>query len=172
MIYVLLEIIRAVWILMPAYVSNVFASLRRGRVAMDAGRHFMGRRLLGDGKTAEGFVTGFLSGFAMAALQAIIQTELPRYMRVFSTETALLIPLLAVLGDCLGSFIKRRLGMERGEMAMFLDQLDFVALPLLYLLATGSIPLVTVLVGLSITVPVHMLINILAYRSGVKREPW
>ena len=81
-----------------------------------------------------------------------------------------------------GAFIKRRLGMERGQKAPVLDQYDFVAGAMLvtclffpdwlistYVTGTGLISLVTVL----IIVPVlHRSVNIIGFKMGKKKEPW
>ena len=38
----------------------------------------------------------------------------------------------ALVGDALGSFLKRRLGIGRGKPAPFLDQLDFIIVALIF----------------------------------------
>ncbi len=169
---IILELARAAWVLMPAYVANVYASLRHGRAPLDMKKTFMGNRLLGDGKTVEGFVSGWLAGFLMASIQMFIQPFLPSAFSFLNFGSAVLIPLLAVIGDACGSFIKRRLGMDRGEFLFGVDELDFVLFPLLWLLLTGIQPLVVFVTGLFITLPIHMSINLVAWNVGIKREPW
>lgn len=74
----------------------------------------------------------------------------------------------ALLGDAFGSFIKRRLGIERGKPAPILDQLDFVAGALLL----GSIvtlpPAEVILFVIIITIILHIFTNIIAYILKIK----
>ena len=88
----------------------------------------------------------------------------------------------SLLGDMAGAFIKRRLGMARGQKAPGLDQYDFVAGAfLLTYLAYPSWVISTYLEGeaivglvvLLIFVPVlHRLVNIIGFKMGTKKEPW
>ncbi len=125
-------------IIWPPYVANatpvVAGKVFRRRTPIDLGRNFIdGKRLFGDGKTYEGFVTGLLAGFVIGELTYIIITravnmtsELPNPLAVFVMCIA------ALLGDLLGAFIKRRLGLPpRGAPAPLLDQLDFLLAALL-----------------------------------------
>lgn len=128
-------------IIWPPYVANatppvVASKVFRRRTPMDFGRNFIdGRRLFGDGKTYEGFATGLLVGFIIGELTYMIvssvvsvPSELPDPLAVFVMCIA------ALLGDLLGAFIKRRLGLPpRGAPAPLLDQLDFLLAALLAL---------------------------------------
>jgi CDP-2,3-bis-(O-geranylgeranyl)-sn-glycerol synthase len=77
----------------------------------------------------------------------------------------------ALLGDAIGSFIKRRIGIERGRPAPLLDQLDFVigALLLSSLVYFESFSMIIVI--LIITPILHLLSNIFGYLVGFK-EVW
>lgn len=83
-----------------------------------------------------------------------------------------------MLGDLVGSFLKRRAGRERGAPAPVLDQLGFVggAFALTRLVAPGwfrstfTAP-VTVAV-LLVTPLLHVVTNALAYVVGLKDVPW
>jgi len=78
-----------------------------------------------------------------------------------------------MLGDALGSFIKRRFGLERGEPAPLLDQLSFLLIALLmYQLAYGRLDAPIVATLIAATPPVHLLANYLAYRLRLKEKPW
>ena len=88
----------------------------------------------------------------------------------------------AVLGDLCGAFIKRRLGMERGQKAPILDQYDFVIGAFLvtalfypdwvyanYIEGWHIAALIFIIV---IMFAIHRLVNIIGYRMGLKKEPW
>lgn len=129
-----------------------------------------GRRLLGDGKTVEGLVSGVSAGLAAAFL---LYTLLPRVYRGFLEGG--LMPIGAMAGDILGSFLKRRLGLERGGSAPVLDQLGFLLMALLLAWLPYGPPgwadPLTLLLLLLVTALLHISTNALAYLAGLK-EKW
>ncbi|MEM4587082.1 MAG: CDP-2,3-bis-(O-geranylgeranyl)-sn-glycerol synthase [Candidatus Jordarchaeales archaeon] len=83
-----------------------------------------------------------------------------------------LLSLGALTGDLVGSFIKRRLNLDRGTPAPGLDQLDFIAGAIL-LSSWFYLPPVEVLLVVVIVTPViHLLANAGAYVLRLKKEPW
>jgi CDP-2,3-bis-(O-geranylgeranyl)-sn-glycerol synthase len=130
-------IIQAFWLIIPAYVANASALLVGGGTPIDFGKTYKdGRRILGDGKTWRGLFAGaFLgmtSGFALSVAAKYAQLySFPIYLADF-TGFPYMIPLIfsicfgALLGDIIESFIKRRIGRERGEDWIPFDQLDFI----------------------------------------------
>jgi CDP-2,3-bis-(O-geranylgeranyl)-sn-glycerol synthase len=85
----------------------------------------------------------------------------------------------ALLGDALGSFAKRRLNMESGRRVLLLDQLPFVAVPILLgalFYPALFVPVFFTLAGLFwvlvFTLGLHTLFNWLGYRMGTKSVPW
>ncbi|HDD42302.1 MAG TPA: CDP-archaeol synthase, partial [Nitrososphaeria archaeon] len=81
-----------------------------------------------------------------------------------------------ILGDIFGSFVKRRLGLKRGQPAPGLDQLGFVCFALALSIAVYGIPAwldaATLISLLLITAFLHVGTNYLAYLLGLKREPY
>lgn len=176
------------WLMLPALIPNSAAVLFGGGTQMDFGRSWRGRRLLGDGKTWRGFFGGSLSGAAFGIAAILISNSLgteeswgygqwPEALGI-----VLCLSFGAMLGDSIGSFVKRRIGLERGRKAPVLDQFNFVA---------GAIVLVMIfqaswftthyvdgnaiwgLVLLLIVVPaLHRGINIIGYKLGKKNVPW
>jgi len=92
----------------------------------------------------------------------------------------------ALLVDMGASFVKRRLGRERGERWLGPDQYDFIAgslglallVSLVTALATGSVWLLAALawgpflVILILTPGLHLIVNGIGYLIGVKEVPW
>ena len=74
----------------------------------------------------------------------------------------------ALIGDACGSFIKRRLKLERGKPAPILDQLDFVVGALVFASLIVVIPVEIIVVILVISVFLHLGANIIAYLLGMK----
>ncbi|WP_049934954.1 CDP-2,3-bis-(O-geranylgeranyl)-sn-glycerol synthase [Haloplanus natans] len=172
----------ALWAMLPAYVPNNAAVLAGGGRPIDGGRTLDGRRLLGDGKTWRGTAVGTLVGIALAValnvarptVVAALGADLP----AFPLRAAVGLALGAMLGDVGASFLKRRLGRQRGAAVPGLDQLDFVvgALALAALLApawtVSTFSLARLAVVVVATPLLHLTTNAGAYLLGLKTEPW
>jgi len=173
----------AFWAMLPAYVPNNAAVLVGGGPPIDGGWTWNGRRLLGDGKTWLGTAGGIAAGAALALVLnaahsvvdgAIAATALP----TFPLPAVLALPTGALLGDIAASFLKRRIGRERGAAFPGIDQLDFVvgALAVTALAASGwfaeTFTLPVLAVVLVVTPVLHVSTNVLAYKLSLKSEPW
>ncbi len=153
---------------LPAYVANGAPVVFKGKTPIDGGRYFIdGRRLLGDGKTWEGLIAGILAGTSTAAILSLILGEANLLILGFVASTS------ALLGDIAGSFIKRRMGIERGKPAPILDQLDFFVATTVGLYLMGVDLSLDVVFGLAlVTLGLHKTTNYLAYKLGLKEVPW
>jgi len=177
-----------IWLMLPALLPNSAAVIFGGGPPVDFGRSIGGRRILGDGKTWLGFVGGVSAGIAIGTLQMMLAFiddpvnfwgfgPFPEGMMIIAT-----LSLGSLLGDMGGSFLKRRLGMERGRRMPGLDQYDFLIGAILLVLlfhpqwfidnfieGESLIALVTLLV---VTPILHKAVNIIGYRMGKKEVPW
>ncbi|MFC7224551.1 CDP-2,3-bis-(O-geranylgeranyl)-sn-glycerol synthase [Halalkalicoccus sp. GCM10025322] len=172
----------AVWVMLPAYVPNNAAVLAGGGRPIDGGRTLGDRRILGDGKTWRGTILGTLVGVALAYLLNLLRPTVVSFLGisfpVFPLAVMIALPLGAMLGDIVASFLKRRMGRKRGAALPGLDQLDFavVALALSAAVAPGwflSVFTVGLLIVILVVTPIlHVVTNVLAYLFGLKHEPW
>ncbi|MFQ6128051.1 MAG: CDP-2,3-bis-(O-geranylgeranyl)-sn-glycerol synthase [Thermoplasmata archaeon] len=179
---------QAFWFMIPAYVANPTAVLFGGGTPMDFGLKFRdGRRILGDGKTWRGFTGGIFSGMLVGGIQHLSASLAGVWKFLFGSplQAALLLFLLpcgALLGDILGSFIKRRAGIERGAKTPGLDQYDFLIGTILLLLIFQTAwflkyyvldySFVGLIFIIFITPLLHRVVNILGYKLGKKDVPW
>jgi len=179
---IIITIITAFWLMLPAYLPNNFAVIFGGGTPLDFGQTFQdGKRTLGDGKTYRGTIAGTACGILVGLLLNLAAPYLG--LPAFGTGWGQLPVLLglsfgAMLGDIVAAFFKRRLGLKRGAKLFIIDQLDFVigAWVLTMLLApewfwANFTPVIIVTV-LIITPILHRITNIIGYRIGAKREPW
>jgi CDP-2,3-bis-(O-geranylgeranyl)-sn-glycerol synthase len=182
----------ALWLAVPAMVPNSIAAIVGGGPPMDGGRTWKGKRILGPGKTWQGFIGGVAGGTLIGTCQAYgAHTWVPwedeavwwgfgptprAYAIVFT------LALGSLLGDAAGSFYKRRKDLARGEKAPLLDQWNFLvgawALTaavhfgwflenfVLGLMWLGPISVLLIVLGL------HRLTNIIGYKMGQKDVPW
>ncbi len=182
----LVEIINALWYMLPAYVANPAAVLFKGKTPMDFEKNFFdGRRILGKGKTWRGFFGGIFSGYIVGIIENIIGYFINNpYFPPFSHDLSMfIIPLVisagSMIGDATGSFIKRRIGFESGSNAFLLDQYPFLLISLLFLyifypieffMYVWNLPgIITLIV---ITPLLHRAVNIIGFRIGKKDVPW
>ena len=177
-IFEILEtIILAVWLMMPAYISNPMAVVFGGGTPIDLGKNWTdGKRILGDGKTFRGLLAGTGCGIIAGLIQ--MQITSPFAAGEFTFTVIITMSFGALLGDMTKSFFKRRLGFERGGKMFLVDQLDFVAGAwiLTYLfdkqwfIANFSLQIMVIVVIL--TPILHRVTNILGYYMKLKKEPW
>ncbi len=164
------SVIKALIFILPAYVANgtpvVVAKLLPVKHPLDGGKYFIDqRRVLGNGKTLEGFLGGTLAGTLTAYVL--------EYWHMHTLEEGLILSLGALLGDLAGSFIKRRLGIKRGDPAPLLDQLDFLLGALaLYYVFYGPIDPLQATILIVVTPVLHLATNSAAYVLGLKDKPW
>jgi CDP-2,3-bis-(O-geranylgeranyl)-sn-glycerol synthase len=176
----LVELVKAMLILFPAYAANGFPPLARGRIPIDLKKKwFDGNRILGDGKTIEGFSMGLIAGTFVGVLESSVVPVINSYASIWNIQipsmnllVAMLISLGTLCGDLGGSFIKRRLGLERGKEVLFLDQWNFIIGSIIFVFMFTEITIWMVIYMLLITLVVHRIANIIAHRIKVKREPW
>ncbi len=169
----LIFVLNAFWLILPAYAANFFPVLVNGKCPMDFKKKFFdGKRILGNGKTWEGFFAGIIFGFSVGVLQVAIQPLLPLPLFRHTFFTILVLSLGALIGDCIGSFIKRRFGLKRGAPAPLLDQTDFLIFSLVLLKFFASFSFLTVLFLILITPLLHLIANIFGFLFKLKKEPW
>jgi len=188
-IEILIIISEAVWLIFPAYIANSSAVLFGHGKPVDMGRKLSdGRRIFGDGKTWYGLLGGTLAGIAFGFGQILGSgIQYPNHHWGYGpTPTAyliaILIPVGALLGDLLGSFIKRRLGLRRGEQIIGLDIYDLIIGVFILLLIfqfnwfyktfLDGIRLIALLTIFILTPLLHRFTNIIGYKLGKKKEPW
>ena len=170
-------IISALYFFLPAYFANMCPVIA-GKLKLPLGRP-ISDRFFGSHKTWRGFYAGYLGALAVLALQLFIQSRqllgtytLLNYQGINIFDYAFLFGIGAIIGDSLKSFFKRRLGIKPGAPWFPFDQLDFVVVALLFLWPFFALPWPHILVLLIATPILHLFVNILAYKLGLKKVWW
>jgi CDP-2,3-bis-(O-geranylgeranyl)-sn-glycerol synthase len=171
---------QAFWLIGPAYAANAFPPLVGGRMPIDLGKTFRGRRLLGDGKTIEGAIAGIIFGLFYGAIQILVQPHIPLAIDgktlsliTITPSIVILIAVGALAGDSIGSFIKRRLDIPRGGSLLLLDQLGFLLVSLILASLVVKIDPYIVLTLIILTPLIHWIANLIGfYVMKVKKTPW
>ncbi|MGC8121782.1 CDP-archaeol synthase [Marinobacter sp. VGCF2001] len=142
----------------PVIVAKLFH--QHGNWPIDGGRQWRdGEFVLGPSKTWRGLVSGTLA----CALFAFWTGLWWLFGALFGG--------LALLGDMLSSFIKRRMGLVSSARAVWLDQLPEALLPMLFAWYWLELPgweagAIALLFALS-----NMLFSPLLYRLGIRKQP-
>ena len=154
-------ILGAIWYVLPAYFANATPNAFGGGPPIDGGRMWKdGKPILGPGKTWRGLFVGIFFGTLIGVLQAVtVETHDP-FKAIFR---AFVISFGTLLGDSMGSFIKRRSGLKRGESYLFMDQLGFLIVGSVLVLLLFPLTIENVqftLLGMTIT---YSIVNVLLY---------
>jgi CDP-2,3-bis-(O-geranylgeranyl)-sn-glycerol synthase len=169
------DLLSLILFILPAYIANAVPVVLGGGAYLDLGCKLSDEeRILGNGKTIRGFVAGVASGTLAGGILALYLPS-PFYA---STQMqfigGFLLSLGTMLGDAIGSFIKRRMKIQPGKQ-FALDQLSFliVALVLVYPAVNKSVyePLGLLLLFV-LTYFLHSGTNFIANRLGLKSVPW
>ncbi|MGZ7043229.1 MAG: CDP-2,3-bis-(O-geranylgeranyl)-sn-glycerol synthase [Methanobacterium sp.] len=154
-----------IYFMLPAYLANAGALAFGGGNPLDSGKNFTdGRRIFGDGVTWRGTIIGILIGILVGLAQGILSGNISQGILL-----GFFLGLGALIGDACGSFIKRRMKIERGRPTPFLDQLDFVVGALIFASIVVILPFYMIILILIISFILHLSANIIAYLLGIKK---
>jgi len=168
---VLIEVFNALYYIFPAYCANGAPVIFGGGKPIDLGRNFLdGKPIFGSHKTIRGFIIGLAIGALVGWAQEAIAPNagLPKGNALLG----FFLSLGALIGDLLGSFLKRRLDLKPGAPLPILDQIDFVLIALLFGVLVEPPSLTSALIILALTGPIHLLVNVVAYLLRLKETPW
>ena len=124
------QIISALILIAPAYCANASPVIFGGGKPIDCEKKFFdGKPIFGSHKTYRGFISGLLIGTFVGWVQETFAPSagLPQG----STLLGFTLSIGALLGDLVGSFIKRRLNLKPGVSLPVIDQISFVVFALL-----------------------------------------
>ncbi len=170
-----MDLVSLVLYVLPAYFANGAPVLLGGGRPVDA--HFRlwdGRRLFGDSKTWRGLVAGIsvgvLAGFLLAYLLPVHFLPFLAFHEKMGVSALLAVG--TMVGDLLGSFIKRRMNLPPGAPFFVTDQLLFIAMALAFSSVVFLPSYADILVVFLLTFILHILTNITAHHLNLKRVPW
>ena len=152
-------------------IANSSPLLVKGDKRIDRGKSFLDHKpLFGKNKTMEGLIIGVYMGSLAGLVLGFVHCDSSLFYIGFIGS------LSALIGDLIGSFIKRRLSIPSGKPLPVIDQLDFALASTLayYLLGLREFyeePLF-ILYALSIILLLHIVTNNIAYYLGVKDTRW
>ena len=149
----------------PAYCANAIPVIFGSGKPVDFGKSFLdGRPIFGKNKTLKGLFLGMLSGTVVGLVES--------FLFAYSIFFGFLLASGALFGDLMGSFLKRRMGLPPGTLLPVVDQLGFVIGAIVFSYPLEMLSWKIVLLVFTITFPLHLLTNFIAYKMGFKTNPW
>jgi len=158
----------------PAYFANAAPTflIKMRKHPIDFSMKWKGQRVLGDGKTIEGFILASIVAYLTGLLELQVIGNFSYEFLIIPPVGFLFIGVGAMIGDMVGSFIKRRMKMKRGEDAGLLDMLDFIIGAFISASFFTNFSVIVFIIALILTPLVHRAANIIGYTIGLKKEPW
>ena len=128
---------------------------------IDGGALFIdGRPILGTSKTYRGLACSLVGTLLAGALMGL------------SWKISLIVSALAMVGDCLSSFVKRRFGYPSGAKALGLDQIPESLFPMLGLWNVLNLSVL----GLGLTVVafvvVELVLSVIGHKLHIRKHPY
>jgi CDP-2,3-bis-(O-geranylgeranyl)-sn-glycerol synthase len=127
----------------------------------DGGAVFIdGRPILGTSKTYRGLACSLVGTLLAGALVGL------------SWKISLIVSALAMVGDCVSSFIKRRFGYPSGAKALGLDQIPESLLPMLGLWNVLNLSALGLGLTVVIFVVVELVLSPIGHKLHIRKHPY
>jgi len=165
------EVFNALYYIFPAYCANGAPVIFGGGPSIDRGRKFLdGKSIFGPNKTIRGFIAGLLIGILVGWAQETLAPNIG--LEKGSVVLGFVLSVGALIGDLIGSFVKRRLNLRPGAPLPISDQMDFVLVALLFSLMVDPPTIHAAAIIIILTLPIHLSANLIAYFLRMKKNPW
>jgi CDP-2,3-bis-(O-geranylgeranyl)-sn-glycerol synthase len=173
----------ALWFFLPAGIANVtpiFAAktpgLKRLSAPIDFGKHFRGKRILGNHKTWRGLITGITMAVLVAGLEGLIYRHINNQQicdMIYppGLKLGFLLGLGALLGDMAKSLFKRQFNVKPGRSWFPFDQLDYIAGGLLFSAIIVRLTLLQYAWIIAVWFGMHLVSSYIGYRLKLKDAP-
>ena len=103
---------------------------------------------------------------------SLIITSIVSGFMGYGIYSGLLIALLAMSGDLVSSFIKRRLKKASSSQFLFLDQIPESFFPALGMMQVISLSLIQVIVITAVFTIMELVLSYLFYQIGIRKKPY
>lgn len=160
----------------PAFFANSVAVYTSGLGRIDRGKNFSfdGYPILGSHKTIGGAIGAILGGGLLGITAPYFFPDIYAYVYTNFWGVGFILGFGAILGDAIGSFIKRRFAFSRKPGASFplMDQIGFIVVAFLLIRIFVTYPWSWFYMVVPFTLVGHLLSNRIAWFLGWKDVPW
>ncbi len=105
-------------------------------------------------------------------MASLLLTPLCALLIGISPLHGFIIASLAMCGDLLSSFIKRRLNITVSAMALGLDQIPESLLPFIFVYFQYSLSLLQVVSGVILFILSELMLSIILFKAGIRKTPY
>lgn len=105
-------------------------------------------------------------------MSAMVVTPLVSLLTGYGWVTGAIIAVLAVIGDVISSFIKRRMKLEPSSMALMLDQVPESLLPVIAMMPLMNLKLSDVVAVVAAFIIIELLLSQILYKIGIRQRPY
>ncbi len=175
-------ILQCFYFMLPAYFANMAPVVaknmfRKLTFPIDFNIKLGKSAILGKNKTYRGLAAGVFAAIIIAYIQFFLdENNIFADLALVDYSNWLLIGFLlgfgAIFGDLAKSFVKRRLGLKPGMPLVPFDQLDFVFGALIFIYPIAKLSMEKMATILFISFILHMIINHIAFYTGIRKERW
>ena len=175
-------ILQCFYFMLPAYFANMAPVVaknmfRKLTLPIDFNIGLGNNTIFGKNKTYRGLIAGMLAAIIVAYTQFFLNGgNIFADLALVDYSNWLLIGLLlglgAMFGDLVKSFVKRRIGLKPGMPFVPFDQLDFVFGALVFIYPVARLSMEKMAIILFISFILHMVINHIAFYTGIRKERW
>ena len=161
-----IEIMTSISLFLPAIITNlmlnIFYEIKRKcnllwlDYPLDLNLNLGKNRLLGDSTTIGGFIVSIICGLGLSFVPFFQYT--------------LTLSLLSYFGHALGSFIKRRLGIPRGNFLPIVDHGDYMILSSIYFVSLDVINYKYALLCTILVMIIQPVFAYLSWRLGIRED--
>ncbi len=174
----IIDLVKGFLFLSPAFFANSVATFTTGLGAIDRGKLFYGKPILGKNKTIGGLM-GAILGAGVLGMAVILF-----FPDVFENVSArsdsidyiwyigFVQGFSAMVGDSAGSFVKRRVDLKPGGPFPVMDQVGFVIFSFLILSLFLTFPTIWIFLVIPTALVIHFVANMIAYKMGWKDVWW
>jgi len=128
---------------------------------VDLGYHFIDNKpLLGASKTWRGLMA------------SLLLTPLCAFLIGISPLHGFIIACLAMSGDLISSFIKRRLNIPVSAMAIGLDQIPESLLPFIFVYFYYQLSLLQLVSGVILFILCELMLSMVLFKMGIRKRPY
>lgn len=176
-----LFILKCFYLMLPAYFANmapvIVKKINLFLFPIDFNKKLNNKPILGKNKTFRGLVFGIVFAVIIAYFQSLMYDNASfKSISFIDYKNWLLFGFLmglgALTGDSVKSFFKRRLGIRPGARFILFDQIDFVVGAMIFIMPIFNLNLGIFLVSLVLSFILDIIVNHLAFYSGIRNEKW
>ncbi len=160
---------QAIFFSVPSWISNIiftlivplkkkFPVLFKNDGPIDGGLSLWGNRVFGNSRTLSGLFLSVIFGFL--------------FLFIYGSWLVFLQTVFTFFGTLLGSFVKRRIGLDQGEALVIWDQADYMFLILPIWVLFFNLNIYIALVSFVLTVIGQPLISFIGFKFNLKSRPY